>query len=116
MRRRFTQSTLEGHLPMLEKPYLAMAGIARKVQSVATRVALTAAKTATRLSEKARSIQLRRDARFMTRKVKAMRRRPSVQFVREYKQGRTSIAFYRCTDRSGTVSHYWSLTRETDRG
>src|SRR4051812_4266402 len=101
---------------MLEKPFVAMAGIAHKVQSVATRVALSAARMGDKMAQTAAKIQARGDARHMARAIRAMQRRPKVQFVREVRRGQTSFKFYRATDRAGRVSDYWTLTRDTPRG
>lgn len=94
---------------MIEKPIVFVGQVAAKVQAVATNVALKAAKVSEALARKAANIQARAAARAA---LKALPRKPSVEFLREVGHGRTTLSFYRVTNhRAGTVRNVWGLNR-----
>lgn len=106
---------------MIEKPYLALAELARKAQAVATKVALKAARLADSMATKAERIQARSMARAAVRlhaqALRDLERRPTIVLLDEVRHGRTSISFYRRVDhRRGRVYEFWTLDRDTHGG
>lgn len=106
--------------PLLARPFAATGQLARRIQTVATRVALSAAGTGDRMANRAASIETRALARRRrrTRAPKAAPKQPSIRSVREYRHGRTSLKIYRVADSQagGTLREFWVLSRETPRG
>ena len=97
---------------MIEKPLKAIGSLARKIQAVATKVAIKAARWSEAMERKVGGIEARRAARIDARALRQLPRRPTAEFVREVGHGRVSVTLYRITDhRAGTVRRVYGLNR-----
>ncbi|WP_435022722.1 hypothetical protein TA3x_005808 (plasmid) [Tundrisphaera sp. TA3] len=97
---------------MIEKPFEAIARLARKCQAVATKVATKAASVADAMGRKVASIEARRTARVNARAMGRLPLRPTAEFVREVRHGQVSISLYRVRDhRAGTIRKVYGLNR-----
>ena len=77
---------------------------------VATTTAQKAARMQVQAAQKAA-------ARAHAQAMRALPRQPTIRLVKEVRSGNTSMSFYRKFDhRSGRVSSFWTLNRDTSRG
>ena len=97
---------------MIERPFEKIGAWARKIQDVATRIALKAARVSESMDRKVQAVEARRAARADIRAMKSLPRKPTVEFVREVGRGRATVSLYRVVDhRAGTVRTVYGLNR-----